>query len=114
MRDGVARGVEPLAAATVTAPAFEMQALRVVADEQIVALGLIADGRIGVAALHMGLAAGMKIGLVARDAATGQDNSMTGPCSARARCAAAGDGNFWCELTLQHGVSSQSGGCKTG
>jgi hypothetical protein len=56
--------MEPLSAATVTAPALEMQALGIVADEQIVALFFIRDVdriRCGRAA-HMRLAAVMEIG----------------------------------------------------
>ena len=68
MRHRVARGVEPLAAAAVTAPALEMQALGVVADEEIVALIFIrdVDGIMGRGAAHMGLAAGVEIRLVPR------------------------------------------------
>ncbi len=63
--------MEPLAAAPVAAPALEMQALRIVPDEQIVALRFIADicRIMRRRPRDMGLAAAMEIRLVAFGAA---------------------------------------------
>ena len=69
--------MEPFAAAAVAAPALEMQALRIVPDEQIIALRLIADIRriMRRGPADMGLAAAMEIRLVAFGAADGTMNN---------------------------------------